>query len=130
MPKTVQAYFNRAVGPLLSRAGIEASKLVGVGVAFPDDIQGAGLPEQPADYSIWGEVAIDKLLAVNLDAPVFVENDAAAAAMGEMQFGLGQQYQSFFYVLITAALGGGLVIDGHYFRGAAGRSGVLDAQSR
>jgi predicted NBD/HSP70 family sugar kinase len=125
MPKTVQAFFNRAVGPLLSRAGIEASKLVGVGVAFPDDIQGAGLPEQPADYSIWGEVAIDKLLTMNLDAPVFVENDAAAAAMGEMQFGLGQQYQSFFYVLITAALGGGLVIDGHYFRGAAGRSGEL-----
>ena len=125
MPKTVQSFFNRAVGPMLSRAGIEASKLVGLGVAFPDDIQGAGLPEQPADYAIWGEVAIEKLLAVNLDAPVFVENDAAAAAMGEMQFGLGQQYQSFFYVLITAALGGGLVIDGHYFRGAAGRSGEL-----
>ena len=57
--------------------------------------------------------------------PIFVENDAAAAAMGEMQFGLGQQYQSFFYVLITAALGGGLVMDGHYYRGATGRSGEL-----
>jgi predicted NBD/HSP70 family sugar kinase len=45
--------------------------------------------------------------------------------MGEMQFGLGQRYQSFFYVLITAALGGGLVIDGQYFRGANGRSGEL-----
>jgi predicted NBD/HSP70 family sugar kinase len=56
---------------------------------------------------------------------VFVENDAAAAAMGEMQFGLGQRYQSFFYLLITAALGGGLVVDGHYFRGANGRSGEL-----
>jgi predicted NBD/HSP70 family sugar kinase len=30
-----------------------------------------------------------------------------------------------FYVLITAALGGGLVIDGHYCRGANGRSGGL-----
>jgi predicted NBD/HSP70 family sugar kinase len=124
-PKTVQSFFNRAVGPLLSRARIDAAKLVGVGVAFPDDIQRAGLPEQPPEYSIWSEVAIEKLLAVNLDAPIFVENDAAAAAMGEMQFGLGQQYQSFFYMLITAALGGGLVIDGHYFRGAAGRSGEL-----
>jgi predicted NBD/HSP70 family sugar kinase len=60
-----------------------------------------------------------------LPVPVFIENDAAAAAMGEMQFGLGQQYQSFFYVLITAALGGGLVADGNYFRGASGRSGEL-----
>ncbi len=124
-PKTVQMFFNRAVGPLLSRARIDVARLVGVGVAFPDDIQGAGLPEQPPEYAVWGEVAIEKLLAVNLEVPIFVENDAAAAAMGEMQFGLGQQYQSFFYMLITAALGGGLVIDGHYFRGAAGRSGEL-----
>ena len=29
------------------------------------------------------------------------------------------------WLLITAALGGGLVIDGHYFRGAVGRSGEL-----
>jgi predicted NBD/HSP70 family sugar kinase len=47
-----------------------------------------------------------ELLADILPVPVFIENDAAAAAMGEMHFGLGQRYQSFFYVLITAALGG------------------------
>jgi predicted NBD/HSP70 family sugar kinase len=68
---------------------------------------------------------LGQLLSATLPVPILVENDAAAAAMGEMQFGLGQQYQSFFYVLITAALGGGLVIDGHYFRGAAGRSAEL-----
>ncbi|MGB6308863.1 MAG: ROK family protein [Steroidobacteraceae bacterium] len=125
LPDTVQAFFRRSVNPLLAKAGIDPSKLVGVGVAFPDDIQGAGLPEQPPEYATWGTVAIDRLLSATLPVPIIVENDAAAAAMGEMQFGLGQQYQSFFYVLITAALGGGLVIDGHYFRGAAGRSGEL-----
>jgi predicted NBD/HSP70 family sugar kinase len=45
--------------------------------------------------------------------------------MGEMQFGRGQQYQTFFYILITAALGGGLVVNGQYCRGANGRSGEL-----
>ena len=94
-------------------------------MAFPDDIQRAGLPEQPPEYALWGAVDVTHLLASVLPVPIFVENDAAAAAMGEMQFGLGQQYQSFFYVLISAALGGGLVIDGQYFRGATGRSGEL-----
>jgi predicted NBD/HSP70 family sugar kinase len=56
---------------------------------------------------------------------VFVENDAAAAAMGEMQLGLGQKNNSFFYILISSGLGGGMVIDGTYFRGADGRSGEL-----
>jgi predicted NBD/HSP70 family sugar kinase len=125
LPETVQTFFRRSVGALLRRARIDPAKLVGIGVAFPDDIQRAGLPEQPPEYALWGTVAIDRLLAQTLPVPVMVENDAAAAAMGEMQFGLGQKYQSFFYVLITAALGGGLVIDGHYFRGAAGRSGEL-----
>jgi predicted NBD/HSP70 family sugar kinase len=125
LPEAVQTFFRRSVGPLLRRARIDPANLVGIGVAFPDDIQRAGLPEQPPEYAIWGTVAIDQLLAQTLPVPVMVENDAAAAAMGEMQFGLGQKYQSFFYVLITAALGGGLVIDGHYFRGAAGRSGEL-----
>src|SRR3546814_9530990 len=59
------------------------------------------------------------------DLPVFVENDAAAAAMGEMQLGLGQTLSSFFYILISSGLGSGIVVDGAYFRGADGRSGEL-----
>jgi predicted NBD/HSP70 family sugar kinase len=125
MPGTVQAFFRRSIGHLLQKAKIPQKRILGIGVAFPDDIQRANLPDQPSEYAEWGSVAIDKLLAETLDVPVFVENDAAAAAMGEMQFGLGQRYQSFFYVLITAALGGGLVVDGQYFRGANGRSGEL-----
>jgi predicted NBD/HSP70 family sugar kinase len=45
--------------------------------------------------------------------------------LGEMQLGLGQRYNSFFYVLISAGLGGGFVLDGNYVRGANGRSGEL-----
>jgi predicted NBD/HSP70 family sugar kinase len=127
LPATVRTFFQRSIGHLLDKAGISASQLVGIGVAFPDDIQRAVLPEQPQEYSEWGSVEVDQLFnqALPVAVPVFVENDAAAAAMGEMQFGRGHQYQSFFYVLITAALGGGLVIDGNYFRGANGRSAEL-----
>jgi predicted NBD/HSP70 family sugar kinase len=125
LPQTVLHFVRRSAGRLISKAGISPARLVGLGVAFPDDIQEAALPGQPAQYTIWRSVAIDRLLSSALPVPIFVENDAAAAAMGEMHFGLGQQYQSFFYILITAALGGGLVVDGHYFRGATGRSGEL-----
>jgi len=124
-PDVVQTFFRRSVGRLLSRAGVEANRVLGIGVAFPDEIQRADLPDQPPQYALWGAVAIDKLLSQAMPLPVFVENDATAAAMGEMHFGHGHRYQSFFYVLVTAALGGGLVIDGNYFRGADGRSGEI-----
>src|SRR5271154_3904832 len=124
-PATVRTFFQRAVGPLLAKAGIAGDRLIGVGVAFPDDIARAHLPDQPADYASWASVKIDDLISDVLGIPVFIENDAAAAAIGEMQFGSGHRYRSFFYLLVTAALGGGLVADGSYFRGANGRSGEI-----
>jgi predicted NBD/HSP70 family sugar kinase len=132
-PATVRAFFQRSVGQLLAKAGISRSRLIGVGVAFPDDIARAHLPDQPADYAAWASVRIDDLIRDVLKIPVFIENDAAAAAIGEMQFGSGHRYRSFFYLLVTAALGGGLVAEGNYLRGANGRSGEigwLHARSR
>jgi len=124
-PSTVRTFFQRSIGQLLAKAGIARSRLVGVGIAFPDDITRAHLPDQPADYAAWASVKIDDLIGDVLGIPVFIENDAAAAAIGEMQFGSGHRYRSFFYLLVTAALGGGLVADGSYFRGANGRSGEI-----
>jgi predicted NBD/HSP70 family sugar kinase len=125
LPETVQSFFRRSIGHLLAKARANTRQLLGIGVAFPDDIQRADLPGQPEAYAAWGSADPQRLLMHSLKVPVFVENDAAAAAMGEMQFGRGHQYRSFFYILITAALGGGLVIEGQYFRGANGRSGEL-----
>jgi predicted NBD/HSP70 family sugar kinase len=124
-PAAVRAFYQRSIGRLLSKAGIPRTRLVGVGVAFPDDITRAHLPDQPADYAAWASVHVGALIEDVLGIPVFIENDAAAAAIGEMQFGSGHRYRSFFYLLVTAALGGGLVADGSYFRGANGRSGEI-----
>jgi predicted NBD/HSP70 family sugar kinase len=124
-PATVRTFYRRSIEQLLRKAGIGRDRLIGVGVAFPDDIARAHLPDQPAEYSAWALVRVDELLRDVLGIPIFIENDAAAAAIGEMQFGSGHQLRSFFYVLVTAALGGGLVADGSYFRGANGRSGEI-----
>ena len=47
------------------------------------------------------------------------------AALGELEFGSGRNCHNFFYLLIGAGLGGGLVIDGSYYRGASARSGEV-----
>src|SRR3569833_3145758 len=71
LPATVSSFFQRSVGHLLERAGITASQLVGIGVAFPDDIQRAALPEQPQEYSAWGSVAVEQLFSQSLKVPVY-----------------------------------------------------------
>jgi predicted NBD/HSP70 family sugar kinase len=126
LPKDVEQFFAKSAGKLLAKVGIGRERLAGVGVALPDDMpKAATLPQQPANYGIWASTDVPSLLTSTMHVPVYVENDAAAATMGEMQFGLGKRYQTFFYILITAALGGSLVIDGNHFRGATGRSGEL-----
>ncbi len=125
LPKDVEQFFRKGVGKLLDKVGIKPDRLAGVGVALPDDMPKAALPKQPANYGIWNSTDVAALLKEALPVPVFVENDAAAATMGEMQFGLGKKHQTFFYILITAALGGSLVVEGNHFRGATGRSGEL-----
>lgn len=126
LPQDVEQFFKKSAGKLLAKVGVDRRRLAGVGVALPDDMpRAATLPHQPASYGVWASTDVASLLGGILSVPVFVENDAAAATMGEMQFGLGKKYQTFFYILITAALGGSLVIDGNHYRGASGRSGEL-----
>jgi predicted NBD/HSP70 family sugar kinase len=125
LPNAVAAFFRKQIGQILSERGIARSRIIGIGVALPDDLGRVNLPHRPASYAAWSKVDVSRLFKDVLPLPVYVENDAAAAAMGEMQFGHGLRSPSFFYVLISAALGGGLVVEGNYFRGANGRSGEL-----
>jgi predicted NBD/HSP70 family sugar kinase len=100
-------------------------RLAGVGVALPDDLGRVDLPRRPENYDVWNAIDVGRLLGDILPLPVFLENDAAAAALGELQFGHGLHRPNFFYMLISSGLGGGLVVEGDYFRGAQGRSGEI-----
>lgn len=125
LPEDVRALYQASITQMLRQAGVDPARLLGIGVALPDDLGLVELPGRPAAYAEWDGVDMAALFATPFDLPVFVENDAAAAAMGELQLGHGQRHPNFFYILISWALGGGLVIDGAYRRGAQGRSGEL-----
>lgn len=125
MPDAVAAFSRKAIDTMLKSRQFPRERVIGIGVALPDDLGRINLPHRPSTYGIWNTVDVPRLFADVLPLPVFVENDAAAAAIGELQFGHGLRSPNFFYILISAALGGGLVIDGNYFRGADGRSGEI-----
>ncbi len=125
LPADVAAFYAARIDTLIADAGIDRDRIVGIGVARPDDLGTVDLPGRPASYAEWESADMGALFAEPIALPVFVENDAAAAAMGEQQLGHGQHHASFFYILISSALGGGLVLDGAYFRGASGRSGEI-----
>lgn len=51
---------------------------------------------------------------------VAMENDADAAALGEAAWGAGQGASRFIYITVSTGIGGGVVLDGHLYRGVEG----------
>lgn len=67
--------------------------------------------------------SITAALSDKLRLPVLLENDAAAAAIGEQSFGCAKNMQNFFYVFIAEGIGAGLVLNAQLYRGATGNAG-------
>jgi predicted NBD/HSP70 family sugar kinase len=125
LPQDVTAFWTGEPGRGLLASLPTPDRLLGIGVALPDDFGKVALPHRPASFDAWNSLDPASLFTDVGGPPVFVENDAAAAALAELQYGHGLSKPSFFYVLIAAGLGGGLIIEGEHFRGADGRSGEL-----
>ena len=49
--------------------------------------------------------------------PVYLDNDANAAAIGEYMFGAGKGKESIIYFTVSTGVGGGAVLDGKVYRG-------------
>lgn len=66
----------------------------------------------------WSDFNLVKWLEPIVEAPVFVDNDANTAALGEAVHGAGKDYSSVLYITIGSGIGGGLVIHHDIFHGA------------
>ncbi len=124
MPDDVVAFVTEMLDDVIEQGGVDRDRVLGVGVAIPDDLGRIALPHRPAGYDRWNAVDLAAMLSV-LPWPVHCDNDAAAAALGEAEYGTAFDNPSFFYLLISAGLGGGPVIDRSYHRGANARSGEI-----
>jgi glucokinase-like ROK family protein len=71
----------------------------------------------------WRNVPLGAILQEAFDLPVFVDNEANMAALGEYYFGAAQDYNEVLYVSAGVGLGGGIVRGGQLFNGATGIGG-------
>jgi predicted NBD/HSP70 family sugar kinase len=57
--------------------------------------------------------------------PLYVENEANLAALGEYYFGVGREVENLIYLSSGVGLGGGLIINGKLFKGEYGFAGEI-----
>jgi len=101
------------------------SHLLGVGVGIPGLVDVSSGLLRIAPNLHWVNVPIRDVLAKYFDCPIYVENDANAAALGEYYFGAVRNVKNFIYLNTGVGLGGGFVIGGKLFRGMFGYAGEV-----
>jgi predicted NBD/HSP70 family sugar kinase len=108
------------------KASRRPGRLLGAGIALPGpfDVESMSFVG-PTTMSGWKNVDIRQRLADVTALPAFMENDMAAAALGEQLYGLGQQFSDYYYLFFSVGLGGVMMHDGSVIRGAWGNAGEI-----
>lgn len=104
---------------VLESAGVKKAAGIGFGSTGPLDRQ-RGRIQNPYTLPGWEDVDIREPLCREFDAPLVMENDADAAALGEGWLGSGQGSSRFALVTVGTGVGVGVVIDGKIYRGMGG----------
>ncbi len=115
-----------AVRQALAEAHISLSEVAGIGIGAPGPLDGqSGIVFCPPNLPGWTNVPLRDIFSAELNVPVYLENDANAAALGEYLFGAGRTYRDVVYLTISTGIGGGIIADGQLLAGSKGCAGEL-----
>jgi glucokinase len=104
----------------------KTSKIKGIGIGCPGVINvKKGTVENPPNLPGWKKIKLGAIIEKEFNISTSIENDANAAAIGELIFGAGKKYTSFVMVTLGTGVGGGIVFNKKIFRGEYGAAGEI-----
>jgi glucokinase len=124
-PEKVLSNITRSIVLAAKQAKVPMSRISRIGIGAPGPILGKAIIVSPPNLPGWKNVNIKSILQKKLKKHVRVENDANAAALGELCFGAGKGFRNLIYITISTGIGGGIIIDGKIYKGALGTAGEV-----
>lgn len=101
-------------------------EVTAVGVGAPGVIHAeTGVVVASPNFPDWNNLPLKANLERELKLPVFIENDANAAALGEHWRGAGRGVRSMIFLTLGTGVGGGIVLDDAIWHGADGMAGEV-----
>lgn len=73
----------------------------------------------------WVNFPVGPRLSEHFGVPVYLDNDANMAALGEWQYGAGKNHDHLIYLTISTGIGGGVISSGHLLQGFRGMGAEL-----
>lgn len=115
-----------ALRPVIEEVGgIDAIQAMGIGAPNGNYLHGTieYAPNLPWAHDI--VVPLAEMFQKALGIPVALTNDANAAAIGEMMYGVARDMKDFIVITLGTGVGSGVVIDGKLVYGSNGFAGEL-----
>ena len=100
-------------------------EIVGIGVGAPNANYFKGTIEAAVNLPWKGVVPFVKLMEEVFHIPVRITNDANAAAIGEMTYGVARGVKDFIMITLGTGVGSGIVANGQLVYGSDGNAGEL-----
>ncbi|MFZ5828149.1 MAG: ROK family protein [Bacillota bacterium] len=113
---------------LVAQAPRTPMGILGVGVGVPGVVNTAQGTVLLAPNLGWRDLQLRTLLEQSLGLPVYLENEANAAALGEKWFGVGAEVPNLIYLSLGMGIGTGVIVNGQLFRGSHGLAGEAGHQ--
>lgn len=127
--QTVDEYVDAAIEALQiiidQVGGIDKIKAMGVGAPNANYYKGT---IEFAPNIVWaheGVVPLADMFSKRLGVPVAITNDANAAAIGEMTYGVARGMKNFIMLTLGTGVGSGIVVNGQLVYGCDGFAGEL-----
>lgn len=93
----------------------EDIKSIGIGAPGPLDAK-RGIIVEPANLPFTNFDLVTPIKD-KFNIPVYLDNDANAAAIGEFMFGAGKGTENMVYITVSTGVGGGAILNGKIYRG-------------
>jgi len=103
----------------------QAGSIQALAVAVPAPVTPDGVVIRAVNIPGWTQIPLREILHQRFGCPVFVDNDANLAALGEWRFGAAQGYHNVLYLTISTGIGGGVIIEDRLLRGERGLAAEL-----
>ncbi|MBU1100892.1 MAG: ROK family protein [Bacteroidetes bacterium] len=98
----------------------------GIGIGSPGLVTSKkGIVHNPPNFPGWDVLPLGNIIKKEFKTNVFVENDANAAAVGELIFGAGQGFDDYVMITLGTGVGGGIVFNKKLFKGSTGAAGEI-----
>ena len=107
----------KAVFMAIEDAGIDKSEIVAMGIGSPGSIVPETGTVAVANNLGFKNLPLCQMLKDRTGFDFYIENDANAAAYGELLAGAGRGKKNFVAITLGTGVGGGIIIDGKIFSG-------------